>query len=97
MARSMRNDLQPEPAPEEQVAQADDHMTLTVGDAGLGSECWPGARGIGSGTPSNVMGAPRGAAVFLRRAAPTCGRHCPRPSQPAEARFTAAEGQFLTK
>lgn len=97
MAHSMRNGLQPQPAPENELAAPEDDMTLTVGHACLASQCWLGARRIGSRKTSDVVAARLGVVLSLRRAAPPCGRHCPRPSQPAEARFTSAEGQFLTK
>ena len=97
MARSMRDDLKPQPAPEKDIAAPEDDMTLTVGHAGLASQCWLGERRIRSGTTGDVMAARRRVVLSLRRAAPPRGGHCPRPFLPAEARFTSGEGQFLTK
>ena len=97
MARSMPHDLQPQPAPEEEVATAEGDMTLTVGHAGLASRCWLGARKIGSATTSNVIGARLGVVPSLRRAAPPREGHCRRPREAAEARFSAAVGEFLIK
>jgi hypothetical protein len=96
MASSMRNDLQAQSVPDEDVTAAKDETTLDLGHAGLVSECWPGARRKGSGTGSNVMAAPSRSALRLRRPAPRRMCRCPRPSQPAEARFTADDSQFLT-
>jgi hypothetical protein len=93
MASSRRNDTQT--APEVNVATAKEDTTLNLGHAGLASECWPGARGTGSGTCSSMMAAPRVAVLRLRRPASQRARHCPRPSQPADARFAAADSQFL--
>ena len=98
MANSMRNDMRPQPVPEDEVAVAEHDTTLNLGHAGLASECWTGGRGAGSGTTrSNMMPAPRAAALCLRRPVRPRGRQRPRPSQPAEARFAAADGQFLTE
>jgi hypothetical protein len=97
MASSMRHDMQPQPRPEEDTTAATKDTALNLGHAGLASECWPGARGMGSETRSNVMAAPRRPALRLQRPARPRTRRCPRPSYPAEARFTAADSQFLTE
>ena len=94
MASSTRHDMQPQPTPEGDIASKED-TTLNLGHAGLTSECWRGTMGTASGTRSNLTAAPRVAAPRLRLPARLRARHCQRPSQPAEARFTAADGQFL--
>jgi hypothetical protein len=95
MASSMRNHVQLQPLPEKDVTAAKEETTLDLGHAGLASECWPGARRAGSDTRSNIMAAPRRRALRSRRPARQRVRPCPRPSQPAEARFTVADCQFL--
>ena len=95
MASSMRNDMQSLSVPEEEVTAAREETTLDLGHAGLTSECWPSAGGIGSDTRSNVM-APRRPALRLYCPARLRMRRCARPSQPAEARFTVADSQFVT-
>jgi hypothetical protein len=96
MASSTRQDMQP-PVPEEDIAAANEDTTLNLGHAGLTSECWPGARATRSATRSNVLAASRWPALRLRRPARQHSRHCPRPSYPAEARFTPDDSQFLTE
>ena len=88
MASSMRHDIEPQPVPEEDTTAATEDTALNLGHAGLASECWPGARGMGSETRP---------ALRLQRPARPRTRHGPRPSYPAEARFTAADSQFLTE
>jgi len=81
MASSMRNDMD---------------TTLSLGHAGLTSECWPGARRAGSDAPSKLMASLRRPALRLRRPARPHTRRCPRPSYPAEARLTAEGSEYLT-
>jgi hypothetical protein len=96
MASSMRKDTQPFQVPEEDAPAAEEETTLNIGHAGLASECWSGARGTGPDGRSNAMAASRWP-VRVRRPARSRLRKCARPSYPAEARFVAVEGQFLTQ
>ena|SRR5215469_839439 len=97
MASSMRHDMQPQSAADEDITAAKEDTTLNLGHAGLARECWPGVRETGSATRSNVMAAPRLLALRLRRPARPRVRRCPRPSQPAEPRFTPPLRQFLAE
>jgi hypothetical protein len=94
MASWKPNDAQT--APQVDVATAKEDTTLNLGHAGLARECCTGSRGTGSSAGNNMMAAPRMVVPDLRRPARQRTRHCPRPSQPADARFTAADSQFLT-
>ena len=94
MASSTRSDKQPQPLQEEHVTAAPEDTTLTLGHAGLASECWPGARAAESDIWCKVMAMPRRPMWRVRLPARPRPRHCPRPSQPAEARITSADSQF---
>ena len=99
MPSSTRSERRALPPPEEEVAAGKAETTLDLlGDAGLASECWGGLQGSGSGTRSNVTPVRRRPALRFRGHPPQPHiRRCPRPSQPAEARFTAADSELLTE
>jgi hypothetical protein len=98
MPSSTRSEKRTLATPDEDVTTAKAETTLDLGHARLASECWGRLRGSGSGTRSNVMAAPKRPALRFRRHPPQQHiRRCPRPSQPAEARFTPEGGEFLTQ
>ena len=85
MARSTQKD------PPRQAVQE----TLSIGHAGLRSECWPGTRAMDWGSGRSESAAGRHAALRLRRPArQRTPLHRARPSQRAEARFTSEDYEF---
>jgi hypothetical protein len=112
MARSIRNEAQRPWAPVEvdlpelaeivfdatqNVTQGAALENLELGHAGLRNACWFGANGMGSGSYRVDSLSPGLTTRRLRRPPRrNTPLHCVRPSQPAEARFTPSNGEFLT-
>jgi len=69
---------------------------LNLGPAGLGNECLSSVGGMGSGSCRSEFAPPGFARQRLRRPARCRSpRHLLRPLQPAEARFTPDNREFL--
>lgn len=97
MASSMRHEMPPQQMTDDDITAPEEDTTLDLGHARIACECWSGAQRAGCGTRSNVKETLRRPALRLRSPTRLRMRHGPRPSQPAEARFTPSDAQFLNE
>jgi len=95
MSRSTRGELRPQSAAGDDSAAATDETTLDYRHPALGAECWSNVRETRSVTRNSAMAVPSRPALRLHRVPRPHGRHCPRPSHPADARLLVCDGEFV--